>query len=116
MSDQIGKRLLDERRRLGLNQSEMGKAGGVVMRTYHTYENGSRFPDALCLSKLQQAGVDIFYVVTGQRQTALLAPEDQAILDGLNSLKPEQRRIAEEAAEAVINAFRKYNALSERDS
>lgn len=111
----IGDRLFEERKRLDLNQTEMGKLGGVTYGTYANYELNKRFPDAECLAKLYAAGVDVLYVITGQRQTALLPPEDRAILDGLKSLKPDQRQIAESSAWAVIDGFRKYNTPTEND-
>ena len=62
-----GKRLQIERKRLGFNQSELGDLGGVSKNTQSLYENGSRAPDTTYLAAIAKHGVDIGYVVTGER-------------------------------------------------
>lgn len=63
----IGERLREERERLGLNQTELGARGGVSRKTQFNYESGERLPDAAYLAKVMDAGVDVLYVVTGNR-------------------------------------------------
>lgn len=96
MIDQIGARLLEERRRLNISQTEMGKLGGVAMRTYHTYETGARMPDAECLANLYQAGVDVLYVVTGVRNNATLSNAETVLLEQFNRMdwKMQQATLA----------------------
>lgn len=53
-------RLLAERKRLNLNQTDMGKLGGVTLNTYGSYESGKRVPDAACLASLHANGVDVY--------------------------------------------------------
>lgn len=64
---EIGSRLKKERVRLGLNQTEMGEIGGVAKNTQHNYEKGERNPDSAYLAAVAAAGVDVLYVLTGQR-------------------------------------------------
>lgn len=64
----IGRRLRDERRRLGLNQPDFAAIAGASKRTLIEWEKGSTSPSSVQLSALSGAGVDIVYVVTGARQ------------------------------------------------
>ena len=61
-------RLKEERLRLGLNQTDFGAAGGVKKLAQFSYEQGDRFPDVEYLYGISNIGVDIVYVLNGQRQ------------------------------------------------
>lgn len=76
----IGKRLWQERTRLGLTQTEMAQRGGVVMRTYADYESGRSSPKAENLQLWARAGVDVLFVVTGESAGGTLTPDEQTIL------------------------------------
>ncbi|WP_341523821.1 helix-turn-helix transcriptional regulator [Pseudomonas sp. G.S.17] len=67
----IGQRLKQERLKLKLSQSALGAIGGVETNAQGNYENGVRSPRADYLSRIAQAGVDVAYVVTGLRLSAL---------------------------------------------
>lgn len=88
----IGGRLLEERRRLNISQTEMSKLGGVALSTYHTYEKGTRFPDAECLAKLYLAGVDVLYIVTGARNNSTLSNAETVLLEQFNRLDPKMQQ------------------------
>lgn len=60
-------RLREERLRLGMDQATLGGHGGVKALAQRNYENGKRFPDARYLSAVAAVGVDVLYVITGQR-------------------------------------------------
>jgi len=62
-----GKRLREERERLGLTQEAMGQIGGVRKRAQLHYEHCERRPDIDYLAALAGAGVDVLYVITGRR-------------------------------------------------
>ncbi|HHM4316977.1 TPA: helix-turn-helix domain-containing protein, partial [Pseudomonas aeruginosa] len=64
----IGERLSDERKRLGYNQSDFSALAGITRKTLFGYESGERAPDALALAAWAKSGLDVLYVVTGQRQ------------------------------------------------
>jgi transcriptional regulator with XRE-family HTH domain len=66
----IGSRLREERKRLNLNQTEMGRAGGVAKDAQINYEAGIRKPDAGYLAGIDSAGFDVLYVITGRRDLA----------------------------------------------
>ena len=63
---EIGTRLRQERRRLGLSQREMGQIGGVAANAQGKYESGDRLPKADYLAALAGAGVDVLYVLTSR--------------------------------------------------
>lgn len=65
--DSIGDRLRIERKRLALTQQEMADIGGVKTNAQGNYENNSRMPKADYLASLCRNGVDIVFVLIGER-------------------------------------------------
>lgn len=63
----IGNRLQEERKRLGLKQDVFAAEVGVAKRTLAGYEGGAGDVGALVLAHAALLGVDVLYVVTGQR-------------------------------------------------
>lgn len=63
----MAERLKSERERLGLSQSAFGALAGASKSSQVRYENGSRSPDGAYLSELAKHGVDVLYILTGQR-------------------------------------------------
>lgn len=64
----FGRRLRQERERLGMTQVEMALAGGVKRTTQHLYESDVRVPDINYLTRLRDAGADLAYLVLGERR------------------------------------------------
>lgn len=64
---ELGERLKEERNRLGMSQTAFGELGGVKVLAQRNYESGLRSPDANYLARIEVAGVDVLYVVTGKR-------------------------------------------------
>ncbi|TDF86312.1 helix-turn-helix domain-containing protein [Pseudomonas sp. H9] len=64
----IGERLKEERQLIGLNQTDMAGQCGVTKNTQLAYEKGERSPDANYLAAAAEKGVDVLYVVTGERR------------------------------------------------
>lgn len=62
----IGKRLVQERKRLGLSQTAFAKQIGVSISSQKRYESGDREPDTGYLKRAISLGVNIPYVVTGE--------------------------------------------------
>ncbi|WP_294368236.1 helix-turn-helix transcriptional regulator [Pseudacidovorax sp.] len=60
-------RLIEERKRLGLNQAAFGALGGVTKDSQLNYEKGTRRPDSEYLEALAMHDVDVSYVLTGHR-------------------------------------------------
>jgi len=63
----FGERLREERQRLGLSQTVLGEAGSVRVQAQRLYEQNKRKPDSDYLAAIAASGVDILYVITGQR-------------------------------------------------
>lgn len=85
MSD-FGDRLREERKRLGLNQIDFADLGGVKKNAQLNYENGERKPDSDYLFALLKAGVDVIYVLTGERSATSLGNDENQLLTGYRSL------------------------------
>ncbi|MGF6091100.1 helix-turn-helix domain-containing protein [Pseudomonas sp. 18173] len=64
----IGERLKEERERLGFNQTEFAAKAGASKNSQYNYEKGERSPDAAYLAAVAEKGVDVLYVVTGERR------------------------------------------------
>lgn len=78
----IGERLKHERERLDISAAKMAEIGGVVRTVQYNYEKNVSKPDAEYLAKISEIGVDILYVITGQRTPKGDAPlgDDEARL------------------------------------
>lgn len=63
----IGDRLREERERLGMSQLEFCAIAEVTRKTLFGYETGVRAPDAGALASWAKRGLDVLYVVTGER-------------------------------------------------
>jgi len=61
-------RLKEERLRLGFNQQDFADIGGVQRRAQVNYENGDRSPDCKYLEAIANIGVNVNYVITGNRE------------------------------------------------
>lgn len=80
--EKIGNRLQEERKRIGLNQEEFALQIGVSKRTLAGYEGGGSDVGASVLGQSSALGVDVLYVVTGERKPtpADSIPADEAQL------------------------------------
>jgi transcriptional regulator with XRE-family HTH domain len=77
----IGARLKQERERLGLTQPAFAEAANAKKRTLIDWEKDVSSPTAAQLSSLAVVGVDVLWVVTGQRlQGDATLPSDERLL------------------------------------
>jgi transcriptional regulator with XRE-family HTH domain len=81
MSAELGVRLREERRKTGLNQERFADLGGVKRNSQAEYESGKTPPNSDYLERLAAAGVDVGFVVTGQRAGDSLALDEAELLD-----------------------------------
>lgn len=102
----IADRLLEERQRLGLSQTEAAKAGDVAFRTYQNYESGERHPNAETLANLFVAGFDVLYILTGGRNSSTLSNEDSALLAEFHKAEERMRT-------ATLTMLKAYNSSLE---
>jgi len=65
----IGKRLAEERKRLGYSQSAFADLVGVSFSSQRRYEDGRSSPDTAYLEAAAKAGVDVGYVLGPTRWT-----------------------------------------------
>lgn len=90
----IGERLKEERERLGLSQTDFAALAGASKNTQYNYEKGGRSPDSIYLAAAAAQGVDILYVVTGQRaptSEGALSASEMEIVQQIRSLGEEDR-------------------------
>lgn len=77
----IGRRLREERERLGLTQPQLSDLTGISKTTQVNYEQGTRRPDSEYLYLVAQAGADVNYIITGQRITSYTPNPDVIFTD-----------------------------------
>ena len=63
--DGWNKRLREIREKSGLSQSDFALLGGVKKQTQISYEQEKSFPDIKYLMGIEQAGMDVRYILTG---------------------------------------------------
>lgn len=97
-------RLKEERERLGLTQEAFSAVAGAKRRTLVDWEKGVSSPTAAQMSLLSEVGVDVYYVLTGQRvglATTLSAREFALV---------ENYRAAPAAGKAALDTTSAYLA------
>ncbi|MBM3114972.1 helix-turn-helix domain-containing protein [Jeongeupia naejangsanensis] len=86
----VGDRLKEERKRLGLTQTDFGVLGGVGVVTQRNYEKNATAADLGYFERIAAAGVNVTYVLTGLKVTA----EEQQLLSTYNAASPAVRAAA----------------------
>ena len=99
---EVGKRIRDRRKKLGLSQEELSVASEVTVQAISYFENGSRAMRPENLMRVATAlGVSTDYLLTGD-----VIDKDKLILsDKLDKLNSEQVRIVENIIDECINLF-----------
>ncbi|MDZ5456982.1 helix-turn-helix domain-containing protein [Azohydromonas lata] len=103
-------RLREEREKLRISQEEMGAIGGVGRAAQGRYEAGERAPDWEYLERLAQHGVDVHYVITGQRveaAAALLTAEEAMLVENYRRAAAEGRQAASTVLAALAQQQKK---------
>jgi len=96
----FGERLRAERATTGLSQVEFAALGGAKKHSQINYEADKSWPSCEYLSLLSRHGVDVHYILTGERLSAIPAPQ----ADQLPPRLRERLRDAIEAVEAGLDA------------
>lgn len=114
--ESIGKRLREERVRLGLNQDEFVALAGIQRRTQTNYENDVRAPDAAYLAALAEHGVDINYVITGIRSVSeeKLREEFELMMTAYRLIEKETKKTNATDKQKADAAFALYQAYKEK--
>lgn len=100
----MGERLKEERQRIGMNQTVLAEKCGVTKNTQLAYEKGDRNPDTSYLAAAAAQGVDVLYLITGQRLPVsedVLSGEEMEIVDHLRALDAEDKA----AVKRLLRAF-----------
>ena len=102
----FGRRLAEERKRLGLKQAEFAKRAGTDVPKQSLYENDRRELRADYLARLVEAGVDVVYVLTGRRgEGGRLGPEATDLLTSYLALPPDMQQALAALARALREKF-----------
>ena len=83
-----GRRLKEERERLGFNQTDFAAIGGVGRKSQFNYEDDERKPDADYLAAIATTGADVRYIITGDRDAPapeVLSADERYLLDRFRS-------------------------------
>lgn len=105
-----GERLRAERTRLGLKQEDFAQIGGVNRNTQGSYERGERTPDLAYLAAVASAGVDVMYVVTGNRLPQTLGDwtaEEEDVLTHFRQMSESDRGVVMRLAHALATSTKK---------
>lgn len=84
----IGRRLKEERDRFGWSQAEFAEIADVSKRSVASWESGESMPGADAMARLAARGVDLLYVVQGERAPVL----SSALSDGERALVSNYQR------------------------
>ena len=103
-------RLREERKRLGLNQTDFSAFAGVSTETQSNYERGSRKPDSEYLEAIAAHGVDVGYLLTGVRSFAAHARPANDESTAATNTETVMRAVTREEAALLDN----YEAADER--
>lgn len=103
-----GDRIKEERERLGFNQADFAALAGATRKTLFNWESGAASPNAAALAAWAEAGLDVLYVVTGQRAggaatapAPALAPDEEILLDNYRNCPPDARAAIKTTSDAL---------------
>lgn len=94
---------------MGLTQESCAESAGAKRRTLQDWERGLSSPTAVQLFALSTIGVDVQYVITGQRQQSGIGESavHQAVLDAVDLLSLDDKIDAAQLAKAVVKLVAK---------
>lgn len=109
----IGERLKEERERLGLSQPAFAAVAGAAKRTLIDWEKGATSPSAVQLAALSAIGVDVLYILTGQRTMDALSRDEQELLERFRAASLDGKMAALGALKGVTEASRKVTVAGD---
>lgn len=102
----FGRRLAEERKRLGLKQGAFADLVGTAVPKQSLYENDKRELRADYLARLAEADVDIVYVLTGRRsEVEWLGKGPSDMLTSYLALPPDMQQALQDFARALRDQF-----------
>ena len=112
MSD-IGRRLREERLRVGLNQRAFASIGGVAANAQGHYESGKRQPKADYLAALAETGVDVLYIILGKHQPIAvqsLSDKERAVMHDYRALNEGDQNAIDRLSSSLSSAMRRQGS------
>ena len=107
LSEEIGSRLQEERKRCGMTQNQVAEALGIAKRTQANYEAGSSDATASYLSKVTvQFQFDVPYILTGLRSTLALDSlneDEDSIVQQYRSIPADDQRAIRRFVKAMAD-------------
>ena len=114
----IGKRLKEERERLGFSQPDFSAIAGTTKKSQIDYEKNITQPKAGYLAAVSGVGVDVAYVITGVRsvtpstQTSEpLNREEEVLLDNFRHCSAKERAAIKATSDALAQQHVNKNKL-----
>ena len=95
-------RLREIRKGMNLTQADFGALAGVTVTAQLNYEKGTRNPDTAYLERLAAHGVDVVYLLTGERiprGASALSEAEAALLARYRSGSPALRGYLQEVGQ-----------------
>ena len=108
----LGSRLKEERKRLGLSQQDFGSIGGVEANAQGKYESGERIPRSDYLAALGKKGIDIMYVLSGERTpiaTDTLNEAERAVITHFRALSEDDREAISQLATSLSECATEFS-------
>lgn len=100
----IGQRLREEREALGLSQPKFAALAGTTKQTLFSWESDRTAPSAAQLAAFAQAGVDVFYVLSGTRQPqpeTSLSDQEKSLIDLYRTLSQADQQTVQRTVAAL---------------
>lgn len=113
----IGRRLKEERERIKLSQAALAASIEVGRRTLIDWEKDASSPTGVQLSALSKAGMDVLYIITGQRLRGDQQPYFERALNttlGASMSDEERQRSVDLLLEAHQNQARQNSERAGR--
>lgn len=88
----VGQRLREERVRMGKTIDQFAEVSGIHRNSVRAYEEGSRSANTALLLIFQDVGVDIGYVLSGQRGDGCLGVAETQLLSSFGKLSQREKQ------------------------
>ena len=105
-------RLREIRKGMNLTQADFGALAGVTVTAQLNYEKGTRNPDTAYLERLAAHGVDVVYLLTGERiprGAAALSEAEAALIARYRSGSPALRGSLQEVGQGPASGGNAVN-------
>lgn len=116
----IGKRLREERERLGFSQPAFAAIAGTTKQTLFSWETDKTAPDAAQLAELAIGGTDVLYVLIGQRSQAIppqqaLPRDKQALLNSYDMCETAEKKHLLQTAALLASGAKREAIPAQRE-